>query len=120
MRGYVVTTLAIEEHEAQRLFAQILRDELKLQPSQANALASTLCRRILASMPKRERSWVIGDWRAIQEHARRNPELVAQLRRYVPNADQELADDIWHVIYRFGRDLPVEVAAKLSEGERGR
>jgi hypothetical protein len=113
-----MTTLTIDQHESQRLFALILREELKLQPEQANALADTFCRRILATMPERVRSWGVSDWRAIQERPRRNPELVAELRRYVPQADQESADAIWRVIYRFARDLPVEVMAKLTAVDR--
>jgi hypothetical protein len=113
-----LTTLTIDEHEAQRLFALIFREELKLQPADANALANTLCRRILATMPERVRSWGVSDWRAIQEHPRRNHELVAELRRYVPQVDQESANSIWRVIYRFARDLPVDVMAKLSAADR--
>ena len=113
-----MTTLTIDEHEAQRLFALILRDELKLQPSQANTLADTFCRRVLATMPRRELSWAVRNWRAIQEYPKRNPDLVAEMRRYVPQVDQEIADDLWRVVYQFGRDLPVEVMAKLTAEER--
>ena len=113
-----MTTLTIDQHAAQRLFALILREKLKLQPMQANELADTFCRRILATMPQRELSWAAYDWRAIQEHPQRNPELVAELRRYVPKVDQELAGAIWRAIFRFGRDLPVGVMVKLSAAER--
>jgi hypothetical protein len=113
-----MTTLTIDEPEAQRLFAQILRDELKLQPTKANELAETFCRRIAATMPQRERSWAVSNWRAIQEYPRRNPELVAEMRRYLPQVDQEVADDLWGVVYQIARDLPVEVMAKLTAEDR--
>jgi hypothetical protein len=113
-----VATLTIDEHEAQRLFALIFRDELKLQPARANELAETFCRPIAATMPERERSWVVSNWRAIQEYPKRNPELVAEMRRYVPQVDQEVANDLWRAIYQFARDLPVEVMARLTAEDR--
>jgi hypothetical protein len=115
-----MTTLTIDEHEAQRLFARILREEMKLQPSRANTLADTLCRRIRAAMPERQRSWAVGGWRAIEEYPKQNPELIAEMRRYVPQVDQETADDLWRIIYQFARDLPVEVMARLSTEDRAK
>ncbi|MCZ7658890.1 MAG: hypothetical protein M5U07_14060 [Xanthobacteraceae bacterium] len=112
-----MTTLTIDEHDAQRLFALILREELKMQPAQANMLAETFCRRIRATMPQREKSWHVDNWRAIQERPGRNPDLVAELRRRLPPVDQELAEQIWKVVYEFGRDLPVDVMAKLSSDD---
>jgi hypothetical protein len=113
-----VTTLTIDEHDAQRLFAQILRDELKLQPAQANALADTFRRRVLATMPVAEQSVALSEWRAIQKYPGHMPEFVGELRRYVPQADQESAHDIWRAVYKFCRDLPVDLMAKLTSDER--
>jgi hypothetical protein len=91
---------------------------LKLQPAQANAVADTLRRRIIATMPVPEKSLAVSEWRAIQQYPKRNPELVAQLRRSAPQIDQEGADDIWRLVFQYGRDLPIEVMVKLTAAER--
>jgi hypothetical protein len=43
--------IQIDQEKAARLIAQILREEKKLQPAEANDLATNMCRRLYAAMP---------------------------------------------------------------------
>jgi hypothetical protein len=111
-----MTTLAIDQHEAQRLIASILRDNGKLLPAQANAISDMICRRILATMPQRARSWQVRNWRAIDEYPPTDcSDIISEMRRYVPNADEKTVSGLWHAIYKVGRDIPLAAAAKFSE-----
>jgi hypothetical protein len=43
--------IRIDADKAERMIAQILRDEKKLLPAEANALATNICRRLTVAIP---------------------------------------------------------------------
>lgn len=111
-----MTTLKIEKHAAERLIARILRDELKILPAKANEMATKICSGIEFATPDPLRSGFGAGWRAIPRSAPRGEvatEIVAKLRQSIPQADKEMLEDLWSIIYEYGREVPDAVIADL-------
>ncbi len=102
--------IKIEKDKAQRIIAQVLRDEKQMISSDANALALVIAARLQASMPMPTRPALRGD-RMIARHPPGhfgNEDYLNAVRKVV-DADEEQARKLWEVVYSFGRDLPDDI-----------
>lgn len=103
--------IKIEKDKAERIIAQVLRDDKKLIPAEANRLASTIATRLQTSMSMPTRPALRGD-RMIPKsppggYLQDNDFLKAV--RKVVGVDGDQAQKIWETVYSFGRDLPDDV-----------
>lgn len=105
-----MATLKIDRHAAERIVAQVLRDELKLNPAQANEIALKVGIRMDATATDLLRAGYGRGWRAIgsrpPHYGEEVTEMVNKLRRWIPNADKDTIDHAWTVIYEYGREVP--------------
>ncbi|HEY9713623.1 MAG TPA: hypothetical protein V6C72_09140 [Chroococcales cyanobacterium] len=108
--------LQIERHVAERLIALILREDLKLAPAKANEIALKVGIRMDAAAADLLRTGYGQGWRAIERHPPYYGdlvnEMVGKLRQRIPQADKELLDDAWEMIYEYGREIPDAVMVK--------
>ena len=103
--------IKIEKDKAERIIAQVLRDEKKMLPSDANALAATVAKRLQTSMPMPTRPALRGDRMIPMSPSgsySQDNEFLRAVRKVV-DADAEQARKIWETVYSFGRDLPDDV-----------
>jgi hypothetical protein len=111
-----MTTLKIEEHDAVRLIATILREDLSLQPARANEIASKICTRISVGMLDLRRAGYGAGWRAVRRYppyGEATVELVAKLRERLPQADKETLNFVWEMVYEHGSEVPDSVMPRL-------
>lgn len=102
--------IKIEKDKAERIIAQVLRDEKKMLSSESNTLASTIATRLQTSMPMPTRPALRGD-RMITMHppGYGSDSQFLKAARTVFDADDAQARQLWDVVYSFGRDLPDDV-----------
>ena len=102
--------IRIDAAKAERMIAQILRDEKRFFPADANALAANICRRLTTAMPTPTNPPLQGD-RIIPWHPPDGgSEFIAALKKKIADVNYELARELWQLVYDRGRDLPATVA----------
>jgi hypothetical protein len=102
--------IQIDAGKAERMIAQILREERGLLPADANATAASICRRLSSAMATPNEP--SGNYRIIA----RNPPHGSDFAIAVANSLKEAkggpwtASELWDLVYGYGRDLPASVA----------
>ena len=99
--------IRIDAAKAERMIAQILRDEKRLLPADANATAANICRRLTTAMPLPTNQPLQG-YRIISSHA--PDEFTAALKEKIADVNHRVASELWKLVYDRGRDLPATVA----------
>jgi hypothetical protein len=103
--------IQIDADKAERIIAQILRDERGFLPADANAVAANICRRLSTSMAT-PTSRSLDGCRIIA----RNPPHGSDFAIAVANKLKEAKDrawtasEVWDLVYSYGRDLPATAA----------
>jgi hypothetical protein len=94
--------IRIDAAKAERMIAQILREEKGLLPADANALAGNICRRLSAAMPMLAGPLLAG-YRVIPKHPPRDSAVAKKLAE----ATDQLwtANTLWELVYDEGRDV---------------
>lgn len=102
--------IRIDAGKAERMIAQILRDENKLLPADANAAAANICRRLTTAMPMPTNQPLAG-YRIISSHPPDGGnEFIAALKEKIADVNYRVAVELWQMVYDRGRDLPATVA----------
>jgi hypothetical protein len=100
--------IRIDAAKAERMIAQILRDEKRLLPTDANALAANICRRLTTAMPTPTNPPLHG-YRIIPSHPPNSDEFIAALAKKIADVNYGVARELWKMVYDRGRDLPATV-----------
>jgi hypothetical protein len=95
------------------MIAQILRDERKLLPADANALAVNICRRLLSAMALPTNQPLQG-YRIIDEWPPHGSDFTAALGKKIADVNERVARELRQLVYDRGRDLPATVADPRS------
>jgi hypothetical protein len=99
--------IRIDAAKAERMIAQILRDESKLLPTDANAVAANICRRLSTAMATPTNQALQG-YRIIPAYP---PDgFVPALAEKIADVNYGVARELWQLVYNRGRDLPATVA----------
>ena len=101
--------IQIDAAKAERMIAQILRDERKLLPADANALAANICRRLSSAMAMPTNQPLQG-YRIIDEWPPYGSDFAAALGEKIADVNERVARELWQLVYDRGRDLPATVA----------
>jgi len=101
--------IRIDAAKAERMIAQILRDEKKLLPADANALAANICRRLSSAMATPTNPPLQG-YRMIRDNPPYNGDFTAALGQKIADVNDRVARELWQLVYDRGRDLPAAVA----------
>jgi hypothetical protein len=102
--------IRIDAAKAERMIAQILRDERKLSPADANAVAENICRRLSTAMAAPTNPPLQG-YRIISSHPPEGGrEFVSALAEKIADVNYGVASELWKMVYDRGRDLPATVA----------
>jgi hypothetical protein len=100
--------IRIDAGKAERMIAQILRDEKGLLPADANATAENICRRLSTAMPTNQ---PLQGYRIIPSHPPDGGnEFIAALAKKIADVNYRVAAELWQMVYDRGRDLPATVA----------
>ena len=90
--------IRIDAAKAERMIAQILRDEKRFFPADANALAANICRRLTTAMPTPTNPPLQGD-RIIPWHPPDGgSEFIAALKKRIADVNYELARELWQLV----------------------
>jgi hypothetical protein len=90
-----------------------LRDEKKLLPADANALAATICRQLSSAMAMPTNQPLQG-YRIIGEWPPHESDFKAELAKKIADVNDRVAAELWKIVYDRGRDLPAVVADPRS------
>ena len=101
--------IQIDATKAERMIAQILRDEKRLLPADANALAANICRRLSSAMTTPTNRHLQG-YRIISSFPPHDGDFVAALGEKLADVNYRVARELWQLVYDRGRDLPAVVA----------
>jgi hypothetical protein len=102
--------IRIDAAKAERMIAQILRDEKGLLPADANAVAANICRRLSVAMPTPTNPPLQG-YRIISSYpSNGGDEFAAALKEKIADVNYRVAAELWKLVYDRGRDLPATVA----------
>jgi hypothetical protein len=106
--------LRIDKDKAQRLVALILREEKKMLSADANALSTLICNRLETAMALPTRPGLRGD-RIISRGGPSGPltKFTEQLATVIADADEDMAHEVWDLVYEHARDLPLDVADSI-------
>jgi hypothetical protein len=101
--------IQIDATKAERMIAQILRDEKGLLPADANALAANICRRLASAMATPTNQYLQG-YRIISSFPPHDSGFAAALGEKIADVNYRVALELWQLVYDRGRDLPATVA----------
>jgi hypothetical protein len=102
--------IQIDTAKAERIIAQVLRDEQKMLPEPANALATMICHRFLATMPAPTCQGLQG-FRIVGQRPPANGSFADALNEKIETRHMDqLQHEIWMLVYDRCRDLPPIVA----------
>jgi hypothetical protein len=104
-----MSDIRIDAAKAERMIAQILRDEKKLLPGDANALAANICRRLSSAMST-PTNQPLQSYRIIREWPPFGGDFTAEVAKKIADVNDRVAGELWKMVYDRGRDLPATVA----------
>ena len=107
--GETMADIQIDAAKAERMIAQILRDEKKLLPADANALAANICRRLSSAMATPTNQPLQG-YRIIRNSPPYGGGFTTALGQKIADVNDRVARELWQLVYDRGRDLPAGVA----------
>ncbi|HWX17928.1 MAG TPA: hypothetical protein VNY07_15205 [Chthoniobacterales bacterium] len=99
----------IDSGKAERMIAQIMRDEKKLLPADANALAANICRRLSSAMATPTHTPLQG-YRLIRDWPPHGSDFTEAVGRKIADVNDKVAREVWKLVYERGADLPATMA----------
>ncbi len=108
-----MSEIRIDTQKAERIIAQILRDDQKMLPALANDVATTICRRLSLAMSTPTHEPLDG-YRMIRRHRPYESSFDDYVFRLFPNADETAPRVLWEMVYDRGIDLPPSVADAIK------
>jgi hypothetical protein len=105
-----MTEIRIDADKAERMIAQILREEKGLLPADANAAAANICRRLTTAMPTPTNPTLVA-YRIIPKSPPYGSDFNNAVAKILAQAKGDLwnASVLWTLCYDHGRDLPAMV-----------
>ena len=100
--------ITIDADKAERMLAQILRDEAGVLPSKANELAANIRRRLSSAMPTPTHAPLQG-YRLIRERPPRDSDFTVAAGK-IARMNNAVALDLWKLVYDRALDLPATMA----------
>jgi len=99
-----MTELRIGTRKAERIIAQMLRDEQGMRPADAEALAAGICRRLATAMPTNPS---VNCYRIIPREPPDVDDFAIALASKLNDGKSELwnASELWQLVYSHGRNL---------------
>lgn len=106
--------IRFDADKAERIIAQMIRDEGGLLPAKANTLAASICRRLSAAMPPPPAH----HYRIISNSPPYASDFAVAIANVLADAKgRALApEDLWRLVYERGRDLPATVDLSTVRG----
>jgi hypothetical protein len=101
--------IQIDAAKAERIIAQVLRDEKKLLSTDANMLAAAICRRLSSAMAMPTNQPLQG-YRIIGASPPYDGDFKAEVAKKIADVNDRVAAELWKIVYDRGRDLPATVA----------
>jgi hypothetical protein len=101
--------IQIDAARAERIIAQILREERRLLSEDANALAANICRRLSSAMATPTNQPLQG-YRIIRDSPPHGSDFAAALGEKIADVNDRVARELWRLVYDRARDLPAAVA----------
>jgi hypothetical protein len=103
--------IRIDAAKAERMIAQILRDEGRILPAKANEFAANICRRLTLAMaaPTTE---PLTNYRAIRRLPPHGSDFAFAVAKILADAKGDPAlypEPLWAAVYDRGRDLPATI-----------
>jgi hypothetical protein len=100
--------IRIDQDKAERMIAQILRDEQKMLPTQANELAANICRRLKLAMPaptihSSQQDRLISPRPAIGSDFAK---AAAKKLKETKDDPALFPEELWRLVYDSCRDVP--------------
>jgi hypothetical protein len=109
-----ITEIQLDAIKAERMIAQVLRDDQRMLPEVANKVAATICRRLLSSTPAPVNQALQG--RRIIGPA--PPHSFADSLGGIIDSevDGSLASKVWELVFERGKELPSSIADPVRRG----
>lgn len=107
-----MTEIRIDADKAERIMAQILRDDFGMLPAKANQAAATMRRRLDAAMPAPVNPELQG-YRLIQSHPPFGGDFTAAVGLKLADVNDRVARELWKLVYERATALPPGVADAL-------
>jgi hypothetical protein len=112
-----VSEIQLDANKAERIIAQVLRDDQRLLPEVANKVAVTICRRLLSAMPTPA-------LQALQGHRIIGPAPPHDDSSFAEGlavaidseVDRSLASQVWELVFERGKELPSSIADPARRG----
>jgi hypothetical protein len=104
-----MSEITIDSAKAERMVAQILRNDASLLPSQANELAANICRRLSSAMSTPTHAPLQG-CRLIRKSPPYDSDFTAAVRKRIANIDDAMARELWELVFDRALDLPATMA----------
>jgi hypothetical protein len=101
--------ITIDSAKAERMMAQILRDEAGLLPSKANELAANICRRLSSAMASPTHAPLQG-YRLIRDRPPHDSDFAIAVRKKIANVNGAESRELWKLVYDRALDLPATMA----------
>src|SRR5271170_7312025 len=99
----------IDSGKAERMIAQILRDEKKLLPAEAIALAANICCRLSSAMATPTHAPLHG-YRLIRDWPPHGSDFTEAVGRKIADVNDNVAHQLWKLVYERAADLPATMA----------
>ncbi len=106
--------IRFDADKAERMIAQVIRDEGGLLPAKANALAASICKRLSAAMPPPP----VHHYRIISNSPPYASDFAFAIANVLAEAEGRALspEDLWRLVYERGRDLPATVDLSTVRG----
>ena len=104
-----MTEITIDSMKAERILAQILRDDGGLLPARANDLAASICRRLVSAMATPTHTPLNG-YRLIREWPPYEGDFKEAVGRKIADVNDAVARELWTLVYERALDLPATMA----------
>lgn len=104
-----MSTIKLDSEKANRIIAQVLRDDAKMLPEVANSIAGTICRRLITSMPLPTNPGLHAGkiiWRTPPSDSG----FTEAISEKIADVDDRVAWALWEMVYARGVDLAPDVA----------
>lgn len=104
-----MSEIRIDADKAERMIAQTLRDDHKMLPAQANAVAEHLCRRLRSAMAT-PGAQQLRQYRLIGYYPYDDEPFKRALTERIIDANSRVAREVWDIVRDQCQDLPPTVA----------
>jgi hypothetical protein len=112
-----MTEIQLDAIKAERMIAQVLRDDQRLLPEVANKVAAMICLRLLSAMPAPVHQALQG-YRIIAPYPPHDDSSFADGLGGIIDSevDMSLVSQVWALVFERGKELPSSIADPARRG----